>query len=378
VTTDLSTDVVVVGAGPAGSATALMLAPFHCTLLVDRADLNGEVPRARRIGESLPAATRRLLRDMGLWQDFQRQGHIPCYGAWSLWGGPDPVSVDSVCDPDGPGWHLDRAQFDSWLRAWAGKRGAALVVPAKAAGLTSVADGWRLTLIRNGRPLTVTTRFVVDAGGRTAPLARAVGRRRNMGDRLVCRWLYGAALGGAGATVVAAERDGWWYTAALPHDRRILAFHTDADLPSAKDAATSETLLARAHAQAGLAPLLRAARFDAYGPVGYCAAHSSWIAPAAGPGWLAVGDAALSCDPLSSQGLFNALYSALLAAGALKQALASDSGALIDYEKAIGHVVDAYRSHLAAWYAMENRWPNGPFWARRRETNPAAAASQPS
>jgi hypothetical protein len=58
--------------------------------------------------------------------------------------------------------------------------------------------------------------------------------------------------------------------------------------------------------------------------------------------------------------------------------LASDSSALIDYQKAIGHVVDAYRSHLAAWYAMENRWPDRPFWVRRRETNPAAAASQPS
>ena len=63
-----------------------------------------------------------------------------------------------------------------------------------------------------------------------------------------------------------------------------------------------------------LAALLAELDFRPDSPGGYCAAHSSWIEAASGPGWLAVGDAALACDPLSSQGLFNALYSALMAA----------------------------------------------------------------
>jgi flavin-dependent dehydrogenase len=191
---------------------------------------------------------------------------------------------------------------------------------------------------------------------------------------LVARWLEGTCNGDHGATVVEAEPEGWWYTADIPGGRRVLAFYTDADLAVAKDTLTGAALLARAQTRPDIGALLEAAGFAPQGAAGRCAAHSSQIGEPAGPGWIAVGDAALACDPLSSQGLLNALYSGFLAAGAVREALAGDLGGLRDYRLAIDQLARAYHAHLAAWYGLEPRWPDRPFWARRhRSLSPAFA-----
>lgn len=364
--TELFADIVVVGAGPAGAATAAMLAPSARTMLVDRIDPDPGAGDRSRIVETLPAAAWRLLRDMGLWEDFQLQGHARCHGITSIWGGDVPLHTDAVRDPDGAGWQLDRTRFDPWLRACVQRRGGALIMPARATALERDGAHWRLHLARDGRPLTVTASYVVDAGGRNAPLARMLGRRRMQSDRLTCRWLDGTCRGDVGHTIVAAEAEGWWYTASLPGGRRILAFHTDADLAAARETAGAPALLQRARAQPDLRSVLENSGFEMRGEGGRCAAHGSSIGDVTGAGWIAVGDAALACDPLSSQGLFNALYSAFLAAGALRIAMAGDIRGFGDYQIAIDRVTWAYHQHLAAWYAMEARWPDQPFWQRRR------------
>jgi 2-polyprenyl-6-methoxyphenol hydroxylase-like FAD-dependent oxidoreductase len=81
----ICTDVVIVGAGPAGVVAALTLAPTRRVVLVDRREHS-----APRIGEALPGAARRLLTDMGLFDGFLAQGYPPWYGNRSVWGCESP------------------------------------------------------------------------------------------------------------------------------------------------------------------------------------------------------------------------------------------------------------------------------------------------
>jgi flavin-dependent dehydrogenase len=168
----------------------------------------------------------------------------------------------------------------------------------------------------------------------------------------------------AGLTHIEAEPDGWWYTAPLPGGWRAVAFHTDSDLPAAGVAADGPAALLRLVPRF-LSEVLAGSGFTAGGVGGFCAAHSAELAPAVGDGWLAVGDSALSFDPLSSQGLFNALYTGLAGAEAVDRALSGNADALPGYAASLCSVRDAYRAHLDAWYGLERRWAERPFWKRR-------------
>lgn len=356
----IETDVIIIGAGPAGSTAALNLAATRRVVMVER---RPDIPP--RIGESLVPAARRLFTDMGLWPSFEAEPHAPCYGNRSVWGSNEPIDSDFLRDPDGHGWHLDRARFDAWLRVVAVSRGAQLFAPARVANLERTGEGWRVSLTTAAGQVGMTARFLIDAGGRAAPLARRLGARRHRHDRLACGWIHGQSFGGSGLTFIEAVEDGWWYSAPLPNNRRVLAFHTDANLPSAAIARDRGAMLRHATSAPHLRELLASVKFAADQRSGFTAAHSAHLAPCSGEGWLAAGDAALSFDPLSSQGLFNAVYTGLAAAEATESCLSNAADALSDYERAIADIRHAYAEQLAFWYGTETRWRDRPFWRCR-------------
>ena len=74
-----STDVAVIGAGPAGAAAALTL----CRLCLDVVLLDPAAPTERRIGESVPPTVRLLLTELGV----STEGHLDSLGTASAWGG---------------------------------------------------------------------------------------------------------------------------------------------------------------------------------------------------------------------------------------------------------------------------------------------------
>ena len=355
--------VLVIGAGPAGAITAMLLAPFHPVTLIERRLDDGR----KQIGESLPSAARTLLLDMDLLDAFLAEGHTPWYGSRSVWGTPEPATHDFLWDPHGLGWHLDRARFDAWLRREAVLRGATLMQPATVERITRT-DMWRVRTRSASGSRDLSASLLIDASGRGAPVARQLGAQRIVHDRLVAVYVHGKDTWSEtpAMTLVEAVEEGYWYTAPTPNGGRVLAFHTDADLPMLRVLCTPVALLEQAYRTREIARTLTLAGFQVEGQRRATTAHSTSLVPCTGEGWLATGDAALAFDPLASQGLLNALFTGLAAAEAVSRYLAGERRALQEYVRTIAGIRRAYCRNHADFYRAEGRWPCAPFWLRRR------------
>jgi hypothetical protein len=64
--------------------------------------------------------------------------------------------------------------------------------------------------------------------------------------------------------------------------------------------------------------------------------------------------------------MFHALYTGLAGAEAAQRHLLGAADALPGYQAELDRIHEAYIAHLLAWYGQEGRWPDAPFWQRRR------------
>jgi len=357
-------DVIVLGGGPAGAATALALARAgRAVTVLERSRYDSP-----RVGEVLPPEVWRPLTELGLWEHFLADGHMESPGIAAAWGSWEPYNNDFIVNPYGPGWHVDRRRFDTMLATAAEAEGAAVLRGAwPIRWAWDRAGAWRVEALVDGTFRELQSDVLVDATGRSAAPARRLGGSRITHDRLIgLVGLISAPVDGDcrdRRTLIEAVECGWWYSALLPDGRHVAAFMTDADLlppgSVARGTFWRRWLQEACHTQArlGLVPPGIALRIVSAG--------SACLQDVTGPGWLAVGDAALSFDPLSSQGVTWALESGLAAARALDAYLGGDQRATEDYAHRVGIDFAAYLRARGETYAREHRWPNSPFWRRR-------------
>jgi flavin-dependent dehydrogenase len=361
-------DVVVLGGGPAGAAAAITLTRAGRSVTVIEKS-HYEQPR---VGETLPPSARPLLDRLAVREPFLASGHLPSPGVSSAWGEAELHQTHFILNAYGQGWHLDRRKFDRMLAGMAQERGARIHCDAE---LTSCvrSDGWWLISFTVGGASgdhQLRTGYLVDATGRAATLARRQGARRLNADRLVglagvlaARPLRERADACDACTLVEACSDGWWYSALLPGRRLIAVYLTDADLLRCDHATWPEfwhaQLRRTTHTQA------RLDAFELEASPRVVAAASSRLDRVSGHGWVAVGDAAMAFDPLSSKGLTHALASGIRAGEALDGALAGEAAALDAYGSSASDVFREYSRQRVIYYGREQRWPQSVFWRRR-------------
>jgi flavin-dependent dehydrogenase len=352
-------DIVIAGAGPAGTAASRALAMCAPELRVAViAQVEG---RGRGRGEVLSPLVQPVLRQLGLWPAFLAQDFAPSHRTLTSWDGEGLTSSELLLEARGPSWRVDRAAFDGWIATEACS--AAERIDAKVSRLAREADGWSVACDDG---TSHSARLIIDATGRARALADRQGFRAKAQDRLIAAYAEATISGPAAPELlVEAFEDGWWYTLALGEGRRAFACMTDSDLarglrlntPDGWRAALAKTQFVAAVASRGV-------QFEQPRLI---PAGGRTAATATGFRFLCAGDAASAFDPISGHGVVKAMRSGVFAAYAASDCLArGDTAALGRYDSWVAREAAVYATTLGEHYGSVSRWADRPFWQRRR------------
>ncbi|MFC5695139.1 NAD(P)/FAD-dependent oxidoreductase [Pseudomonas sp. GCM10022186] len=336
-------EILVLGAGPAGAAVALGLKRLGYGVRV--------VSEWRRFAAVEGVSQRVLdgLRQAGL------TNALACAAAPSprrvLWNG-DGQAINQEC-------LLDRPGFDAAIREDLGSAGIE-VLEARVLKVESADDG-HLIHLEPGAPLRAD--FLVEARGRQAPLA---GGRLRGPETLSLLNQWREAPGRPGSAVESLA-DGWAWMARLEDGRSYWQITLDArDLPPrdqlpdyCAQRRSRSALVRELFGEAALQPANLHAR----------SSTAILFHEASGPNWLRVGDAAMAVDPLSGNGIFQSLSSALQAPAVINTLLQRPERADLArrfHQQRVEHLFLRFARTGRDFYALEQCWPEQAFWRERR------------
>ena len=335
--------VLVIGGGIAGCSAATFLAASGVEVVVYERRRKRNDPGEPKYGESLPPDSQTLLMELGVWEEFQLAGHLPCYFNKSYWGNDEVTHRDFLNHPLGHGWHLDRVAFEQMMLDRCCAVGAKIVnhVPEK---IERSASGWLV----DGEEID----FIIDASGRSSWFAKRQGVERLVDEKLLglIAFLQSERELDDSSSLTESVGSDWWYSAAIPGKRMATVFVGRPDPEQGKKWRSEQgwwDLLEQApHTQ----KRIQDGGFALMQQPKLVSIESSILKSLVGDAWLAVGDAALSYDPIASHGIMMAMVSARDAAAAVKASLAGNQSPLLDYDERLGEAFYHYVRQRHALY----------------------------
>ncbi len=325
VNASVEAEVIIVGAGPAGSSLAIRLARSgRDVLIVERS----RFPRDKPCGDSVNPGALAELGRLGLKERLQRELRPKPLRGWRV-EAPDGAAfaAEFGAREDGAaveGWAVRRRDFDAALLDEALRAGARVRYGLRVFDLLRDGDRTSGVVVREGLAVhEMRASFVVGADG----LRSVVQRRLALSSRparlfkvaLVGHLMGGNGVGAFGELRVrngrtcgyASLRDGANVTLVIPRseavamtgDARSVLLTMLSDFPEVEK---------RARLSGIEDSVMVTGPFD-------LPTRRAW-----GPGALLVGDAAGYYDPFTGQGVYQAMLSARLAADAIDEALLDD------------------------------------------------------
>jgi flavin-dependent dehydrogenase len=371
-----TTDVLVIGGGPAGATVSAILAKQGIQTTV----LEREAFPRYHIGESLLASLIPILDLTGVHSKVRGHGFVQKPGGYFDWGMEKWSFVfDELKGIPTHSYQVIRAEFDDILLTHAAEQGAEVHQRVRVNRVNF--DGERAVSADyddrvSERSGTVRFRYVIDCSGRSGLIGNEhlKARRYHHSFKNIAVWSYwnGAALaayGLPGSTRLFSIENGWlWFIPLHDHTVSVGLVLSRDQLKIEQPQHGIEEIYEQAirrHPEA--ATILKEAT---HGGVTVETDYSYTADKFSGPGYFMCGDAACFLDPLLSTGVHLAMVSALVAGASVTSLLRGE----VTEERAANFFEASYRRAylrflmlVSAFYDL-NRGKTGYFWEAQRLT----------
>jgi flavin-dependent dehydrogenase len=326
-----SVDVAVIGGGPAGTTLANLVARKGWSVLLLEKDRH---PRFH-IGESLLPHNMKIFRQLGLESEIAEIGVFKPGVDFTAQEPDEQVESirfsEALAVPEGcdHAYQVLRSEFDHRLFEAARRAGTTTATGARVRDveLHDRSDPV-LHIEQEGQASTVTARFIVDASGRDAMLARQLKlqeRNREHGTAALYGHFRGVprrAGSAAGNISIYWFDEGWIWMIPLPGDVMSIGAVCNPGYLRRRGKDVEgfffDTLRHNEHA------CRRVENASLISPITATGNYSYRARRLHGPRWILVGDAGIFVDPVFSSGVYFGMYSAELGAEVVHAELSGD------------------------------------------------------
>lgn len=360
-------EVAVLGAGPAGTGAAIRLARLGFDVALIE---SSRFPRPH-VGICIADQTLAQLEFLGLGAAFRAAGFWKRGLTAVSWGGAGFRIVEQG------GYHVDRAVLDRSLLEKARDEGVAIYQPVQARHPPlATEEGWVCDFSLEGRERRVSCDFLVDAAGRRSALR---GARTRDGPSLIAlhadwRLHRPAPFDG----LIESGSHGWAWYAQTRKDRAIVSVFLDP-----RDARFGSRSLLQANYERLLKqfPVLHEGLSgEQCSRPRACDASGSHSADPVGCRHIRAGDACMTVDPLSSQGVHLALQSGIQSAIVVNTILRKPDNASLArrfYHERVAERVALFAGRTRTEYGRVAAICGSEFWQERAAGAVGEAAGAP-
>ncbi|MGJ4859881.1 NAD(P)/FAD-dependent oxidoreductase [Labrys sp. La1] len=374
-----TTDVLVIGGGPAGSTVATILAGHGVQTTVLERDV---FPRYH-IGESLLASLMPMLDAIGASEKIKQHGFVEKPGGYFNWGNEKwSFRFDEIEGAPQHSYQVKRSEFDKLLLDHAAENGADIHQNVKVTNIE----------FENGRAVgasyldrgsetrgTIRFKYLVDCSGRSGIIANDYRKDRQFHNvfKNVAVWSYwtGTNLNydnlPPGSTRIISIEAGWiWF---IPLNDGTVSVGTvitrDQLRKEREDGRSAEQVYDHLLANNDEAKIILkdAKRNDIRMETDYSYTSERF----SGPGYFMCGDSACFLDPLLSSGVHLAMMSSLVAGASI----ASIFKGKVDEDRAVNFFETSYRQAYLRFLMMVssfydlNKGQDGYFWEAQHLTS---------